>query len=236
MGDHKFYYLTYILVAVLNILFLYTLKELAGVWHLVQSLLIVAFLIATLVAWKGLATKKSWSVNLLLVLFAAQAIDGLYLVAKLKIGVVYGIIIISIIGLWHTVFNVNIYRKKNVIEEIVRQAKLLQKAEKSIKEILEKKATSKRVAEVKPAAVKKKTATKVAKKSSKKTTKKKVTKKPVKKTIQKKAAKKKTANSAKKRVTKKSNIKVNTKKPAKKSPAKNKSTKKKSAKRASGKK
>lgn len=207
MDDKRFYFGVFSLSTVLYLLLFSLLSLMSAQWFAVHMLIIPAFLIVTAVGVFGLANKREWSTGLFLVSFAAFAIDGLYIISQLKIFRVYMSIALAIVGLFYVVNNMNLYKKKDVVKEIVRQAELLQEAEKSVREILgikkesKKKTTTKKVAK-----------TKAAKKApaKKKATKKKVAKKTVakKKSAKKAPAKKKAAKkSSKKKATKKTSKK-----------------------------
>ena len=199
MKDKQFYFVTFFAALLLLVLQALKLPSLTGGWLTTQVILWVVFLIATADGLIGMARKKEWSTKLFLILFAFTAINGIYLLSLGTSSTVWLYVILAIAALYYVKSNMDIYKKKNVIDEIVRQARLLQQAEKSIKEMLDKKE-------------KKAPAKKTAKKSTKKKTAKKATKKKTVKKAAKKTTKKTAKKSTKKKVAKKSTKKKTSKK------------------------
>lgn len=111
MKDLHYYKINLAFSFVTTILLVIILQLLAGIWLTTHIFLTFAFLLIITIGMYGLANKKDWAPIVFLLLFASQAIDGFYLLAISQNGVVYAYVLISIIALYKTAANADIYQK-----------------------------------------------------------------------------------------------------------------------------
>ena len=111
MKDLNYYKINLTFSIITIILLFVSLKFLTGIWLTTHIYLLFAFLIITIIGIYGLGNQKDWSPVVFLLLFASQAIDGFYLLSISKNFVFYTYVIISIIALYKSAINADIYKK-----------------------------------------------------------------------------------------------------------------------------
>lgn len=136
MKESKFYYAVFVLSAAIFLILGKILGQLNGNLFLSQLVLIPCILIIFLVGAYGSVKSQSWTTKVFLQLFALSALDGLLLISYYRSYYLYGMVALAFIGFIIVFRNLQLYKTKNVVEELEKEVDELEHAQKEANEMI----------------------------------------------------------------------------------------------------